>query len=197
MTLENRGAINTTLQYTFSVAKANGAYDAEQVGNDAGDAPTYEYTMSFDRTHDIAATFYTRLPFGINAGLTYFYMTGFPFTPDKLNAGGSKVLSDSANPFSERAQDYQKIDLSFSKFLKFKATKIALGLNIYNLFDMENVNQVHALTGDPESPGEFYFDDGQLDLPINGGTHSSGYYDRPWYFSSPREINFFIRFDFN
>ena len=33
-TFENKGAINTTLQYTYSEAKANGAYDAEAVGEE-------------------------------------------------------------------------------------------------------------------------------------------------------------------
>jgi len=196
-TFENKGAINTTLQYTYSEAKANGAYDAEAVGQDTDLAPTYEYTMSFDRTHDIAASFYTRLPFGINAGLTYFYMTGFPFTPYKLPQGATDPSPDLANPYSERAQDYQKIDLSFSKFLKFKKTKVALGLNVYNLFDHKNVIQVYPLTGSPDNPGSHYFSGGELDTPSNQGEHSSGYYDRPWYYSTPREINFFVRFDFN
>ena len=99
-TFENKGAINTTLQYTYSKAKANGAYDAEAVGEDPSLAPTYEYTMSFDRTHDVAATFYTQLPFGINAGLTYFYMTGFPYTPDRLELGAVDP-TPSNNPFSD------------------------------------------------------------------------------------------------
>jgi len=197
LTLENRGMINTTLQYTYSVAKANSEYDAAQVGSGASDAPAYEYTMSFDRTHDFTSTFYTKLPFGINVGLTYLYMSGFPYTPSILNAGGDQVNLDVANPYSERAKDYQRVDLSFSKFLKYKATKVTLGLNVYNLFNSSNVSRVHGLTGDPVNPGDFYFSQGQLELPSNGGEHSSGFYDRPWYFSSPTEINFVVRLDFN
>ena len=34
-------------------------------------------------------------------------------------------------------------------------------------------------------------------LPREGGEYSRSYCDRPWYYSSPRETNFFIRFDFN
>ena len=37
----------------------------------------------------------------------------------------------------------------------------------------------------------------EVKLPVDGGTLSSAFYDRPWYFSSPREMNFFIRLDFN
>ena len=36
-----------------------------------------------------------------------------------------------------------------------------------------------------------------LALKNNGGTLSGSYYDMPWRYSSPREINFFVRFDFN
>ena len=51
-------------------------------------------------------------------------------------------------------------------------------------------------TGRADDPGSYYYDT-ELALPVNGGEISSGYYDRPWMYSSPREINFFARFDFN
>ena len=87
--------------------------------------------------------------------------------------------------------------MSFSKFVKFKNTKLTLGLNVYNLLDERNINSVHPLTGDPTNPGTFYLNDETLNIPANGGDYASDYYDRPWFFSSPREINFFVRFDFN
>ena len=72
-----------------------------------------------------------------------------------------------------------------------------VSLNIYNLTDNRNILRVYPLTGDAENPGEYYLNEDLLNLPAMGGTYSSGYYDRPWNYTSPREINFFLRFDFN
>ena len=53
------------------------------------------------------------------------------------------------------------------------------------------------MTGKADNPGEYYLNEDIQNIPSQGGDYSSGYYDRPWYYSSPREINFFVRFDFN
>ena len=197
-TLENRGMlINSVIQYTYSVAKANGEYDEAAFGNAYVDAPSQEYLMPFDRTHDLTGTFYTKLPYDINAGLTYFYQSGFPFTPWIMNAGGDKPIEDLLNKYTERAQAYQRVDLSFSKFIKLKNTKMTLGVNVYNVFGHTNVNNIYPLTGEADNPGNYYLNDEVQNLPLYGGEYSSGYYDRPWYYSTPTEINFFVRFDFN
>ena len=166
-------------------------------GNAFVDAPSQEYIMPFDRTHDFTSTFYTKLPIDNNAGLTYLYQSGAPYTPEKLNAGEDKPILDLENLFSERSPATQRVDLSFSKFIEFKDIKFTLGLNIYNLTDNKNILRVYPLTGDAENPGEYYLNEDLLNLPALGGTYSSGYYDRPWNYTSPREINFFLRFDFN
>ena len=75
--------------------------------------------------------------------------------------------------------------------------KFTLGLNVFNLMNHQNILRVYPLTGDPENPGQYYLNDDLLNLPLLGGSYSSGYYDRPWNYSSPREINFFVKFDFN
>ena len=82
LSLENRGLlVNTTIQYTFSEAKANGEYDKAAFGNQVVDAPLQEFTMPFDRPHDLTIQLYSsKLPFGINASLVGFYQSGFPYT---------------------------------------------------------------------------------------------------------------------
>ena len=51
---------------------------------------------------------------------------------------------------------------------------------------------IHDLTGNAHYPGEYYSETiGQSD-----GV-SGAYYDRPWYYQSAAEINFFMRIDFN
>jgi len=100
------------------------------------------------------------------------------------------------NRNSNRTDAFKRVDLSFSKYLAFKNTKVTVGLNIYNLLNTVNVNDIYPLTGRADDPGSYYYDT-ELDLPFNGGEISNGYYDRPWMYSSPQEINFFARFDFN
>ena len=87
--------------------------------------------------------------------------------------------------------------MSLSKNIRMKNTKITFGINIYNVFDTRNVNDIYPLTGEPDDPGAYYRNSDIENVPRLGGEYSRSYYDRPWYYSSPRETNFFIRFDFN
>ncbi len=191
-TLENRGQlINTMIQYTYSKAKANGEYDAAAFGNVWVDAPSQEYTMPFDRTHDLTVTLYTFLPFGINASLTGFYQSGFPFTPEVMD--GDKPRTDLLNKYSEIAAAYKQINLSLSKDVRYKDYSVSLGMSVYNLLDTRNELYVYPLTGNSYYPGEYYYDDVGLG---SDETLSSAFYDRPWYYSNPREFNFFMRIDF-
>lgn len=192
-TLENRGMlINTMIQYTYSIAKANSEHDWATEGLEAIDAPSQEFRMPYDRPHDLTVTLYTRLPLGINASLTGFYLSGYPYTPMIFN--GDKPQWDVKNKYSKRAPDWSNVNLSLSKYLQFRNIKISLGLNVYNLFNMDNAIDIWPLTGKPDDPGEYYLK--EVALPINDGSISGSFYDMPWMFASPREINFFVRFDF-
>ena len=194
LTLQNRGMFFTSmLQYTYSIAMANGEYDQAAFGGQWVDAPSQQFLMPFDRTHDLTLSLYTVLPFGINTSLTGFYQSGFPYTPMIFN--GDKPESDVKNKNTKRSAPYQSMNMSFSKFLKFGDYKVSMGLNIFNLFDTRNAVNIYPLTGEPDDPGEYYLK--EVKLPMEGGSLSRTYYDQPWYFSSPREMNFFVRLDFN
>ena len=65
-----------------------------------------------------------------------------------------------------------------------------MGVNVFNLFDKPYIIDVYPLTGNAVRPGEYY----EKDI---GKAISGSYYDRPWMYSSNREINFFVRLDFN
>ena len=187
--LENRGLlVNTMLQYTYSVARANGAYDAAAFGGQFVDAPAQQYLMPFDRTHDLTLTLYTFLPFGITASMTNFYQSGFPYTP--LIFSGDKPVEDEINKNTRRSSDWYWANVAFSKNVEFNDLKVAFGLNIYNVFDNRNEVNIWPLTGTASDPGDYYTDE-------IGESVSSGYYDTPWYYQSPSEINFFMRIDFN
>ena len=192
-TLENRGLlINTMLQYTYSVAKANGAYDASAFGNQYVDAPSQQYLMPFDRTHDLILTMYTFLPFGITASMTNFFQSGFPYTP--MIFSGDKPQADELNKNSKRSEDWYWANLALSKSLSYSDFKVSLGLNISNVFNSKNEIDIYELTGSADDPGDYYTDD--VALPQDGGSISSAVFDRPWMYMSPTEVNFFMRFDF-
>jgi len=194
VTIQNRGMFFTTmLQYTYSIAQANGEYDKAAFGNQYVDAPSQQFLMPFDRPHDLTLSLYTALPFGVNASMTGFYQSGFPYTPMIFN--GDKPESDVRNKNTKRSDAWKSMNMSFSKYIKFSDYKLSLGINIYNVTDFRNAVNIHPLTGEPDDPGEYYLK--EVMLPKDGGAVSGSYYDQPWYLSSPREMNFFVRIDFN
>ena len=73
--------------------------------------------------------------------------------------------------------------------------RISVGLSVYNVLDIRNEVDVWPLTGKAGNPGAYYTD--RVGLPDSEHYLSSAYYDRPWRFSQPREINFNVRFDFD
>ena len=192
--LENRGLlVNSMLQYTYSVAKANSEHDWAAAGVEARDAPTQEFLMPYDRTHDLTLSMHTQLLFGIRAGLTGFYQSGYPYTP--LIFEGRDPKEDSKNKYSKRAPEFKQVNLSFSKNMLIARHRIMLGLNVFNILNIKNALDIWPLTGTPDDPGEYYTD--QIGIADADHDKSNSYYDMPWFYYPPREINFFIQLDFN
>ena len=75
-----------------------------------------------------------------------------------------------------------------------KDMKLSLGLNIFNLFAIPNVIDLFEETGDPDTRSEYYMK--EVKLPENNGTRSKSFYDSPWHYGSPRQINVFFRIDY-
>ena len=190
-TVENRGSLfNTTIQYTYSKAKASSEYDSEAFGAVEQDAAQQEFLMPYDRTHDLTLSLYTtKLPWGINAGLTGFYQSGQPYTP--IIFEGSDPKDDLLNKYSKRAPATVTMNLSLSKEFKIKKHGLLFGVNIFNLLDNPYPVDIHRITGNADYPGEYY------DRKVGITDEVSGsYWDRPWMYSSAREVNFFVRIDF-
>ena len=61
-------------------------------------------------------------------------------------------------------------------------------------FNIRNINNLWLETGDPDRRSEYYTK--KIKLPSEGGTKSNSYYDTPWHYSTPREINVFLRIDY-
>ena len=201
LTLEwRRKFFGSMLQYTFSTAKTNSEYPWASISGQFVDAPSQESIASYDRPHDITYYAYTFLPFGIQAGMTAFYQSGYPYTP--IIFKGKDPSEDARHPNSKRGPGYKNVNISFSKYFEFISHRSSLGLNVFNVLDIRNPVDVYAMTGKPDDPGTYYTDFVGLpgSDPSGSGKYankSSAYYDRPWRLSSPREINFFIRIDFD
>jgi len=188
-TVENRGSMfNTTVQYTYSTAKASSEYDAAAFGTVEVDAPKQETLMPYDRTHDLTLSLYsTKLPFGFNGGITAFFQSGQPYTGVRWS--GDKPEEDLLNKYGKRAPNLVTMDLSLSKEVQLRDHRLMLGMNVYNLFDKPYTIDIYPITGNADKPGEYY----EKNIARN---ISGSFYDRPWMYSSNREINFFIRIDF-
>ena len=81
-------------------------------------------------------------------------------------------------------------DISLSKSVDIGKHKMTFGTNIFNIFDAPYAIDVYQLSGKAGYPGDHY------DKSV-GKAVSGSYYDRPWMYSSNREINFFIRLQFD
>ena len=101
---------------------------------------------------------------------------------------------DSKNPYSERQPSYKNVNLLFTKAISYSGLKVNLGLNVFNVFNIKNDLDIYALTGVASDPGTYYTD--TVGLPDEKHDKPSSYFDRPWMYHSPRQINFYMRIDF-
>ena len=201
LTIEWRWLLfGSQLQYTYSIAKTNSEYAWASISGQYVDAPSHEFIAYYDRPHDFTYYFYTFLPFGIRAGLTAFYQSGYPYTP--IIFKGKDPAEDARHPNSKRGPSYKNMNVSFAKYFEAIGHKFSFGLNVFNILDIRNSIDIWPMTGKADEPGAYYSN--YVGLPgtdPNGvgvyADKSSAYYDRPWRQSQPREINFFVRFDFD
>ena len=113
LTIEWRWQLfGSQLQYTYSVAKTNSEYAWASISGQYVDAPSQEKIAYYDRPHDLTYYFYTFLPFGVQAGLTAFYQSGYPYTP--IIFKGKDPAEDARHPNSKRGPAYKNVNISLS-----------------------------------------------------------------------------------
>ena len=192
ITVELRGKyLSSTIQYTFSQAKASSSYDEAAFGSVVVDAPLQEFLMPYDRTHDLTLSLYSKkLPWGLNAGITGFLQSGYPYTALYTYAGGDKIAEDLKNKNIMRSPSSMHFNLSLSKDIKFGKSSLTFGVNVFNVLDEPYAIDIYELTGKVDDPGTYY-------TRNIGYDYSGTYFDRPWMKSNNREINFFIGVGFN
>jgi outer membrane receptor for Fe3+-dicitrate len=195
ITFEKRVSDNYfgTIEYTYSVAKANKQYSWQGYwdGDTEETTPKKEYVMPWDRTHVFTAHLGYIMPKGFGPklfGTAPFenmtwqvighFSSGYPYTPTYL---GQALETNSA-----RLPWMMQIDAVIRKdFRIFKDLKVVVLARIQNLLDKKNVLSVYSDTGSPTDPG-----------PRMDKTYTSSRYDRPHYFGPRRQINLGARIEF-
>ncbi|OIO64674.1 MAG: hypothetical protein AUJ47_03575 [Candidatus Marinimicrobia bacterium CG1_02_48_14] len=194
LTLEKRGgsAWSMVVQYTLSRATANraDAWQGYRNTDTPESMPKKEVLMNYDRTHNITTTagyFFDKknnpMILGIrplsnsNVNFTLIAMSGAPYTPYDIN------LSRYGATNSQRMPWYIEANLAYRKFINLMGVKWSAGVIVRNVFNFENVIDIYEETGSATDPGRLN------EQAINDGALSTTYFDRPYYFSDPRQID--------
>jgi outer membrane receptor protein involved in Fe transport len=147
------------LSYTLQFAKGTAA-DAYEWYSDHYyyqiDVPVIDYWLDFDERHTLHANWDVSLPTdfflipfqNFNSSIVFSYHSGHPYTPRDLR--GNKLGDEN----SARIPGYFNVDWSLSRSIKIGPANFVLKGMIYNLFNTEQIVEVHETTGDPTWHGD-------------------------------------------
>ncbi len=193
-TLEKRGgtAWSGELQYTLSRATANRADPWQGYRNtDTPESmPKKELLMSYDRTHDLTFTagydfdkqnnpiiFGVRPLSNSSIDLTLVAQSGAPYTPFDIN------LNQPGATNSQRMPWYFETNMAYRKNLDLFGVRWTAGVIVRNLFNRKNVIDIYPETGSASEPGQIN------EVRIAEGSLSETFFDRPYNYSNPRQID--------
>ncbi|MBE0433109.1 TonB-dependent receptor [candidate division WOR-3 bacterium] len=142
------------LSYTLQFAKGTAA-DAYEWYSDHYyyqiDVPVIDYYLDFDQRHTMHANWDLSLPSDFfliplqdfASSIVFSYNSGQPYTPRDLK--GNKLGDEN----SARTPGYLNVDWNMSRSFKLGPANLVLKGMIYNLFNSEQIIEVHETTGDP------------------------------------------------
>ncbi|MBE0433466.1 TonB-dependent receptor [candidate division WOR-3 bacterium] len=145
--------------YTLQFAKGTAA-DAVEWYNDHYyyniDVPVIDYWLDFDERHILNANIDVELPGdflliplqNFNNSFVFSYHSGTPFTPRDLR--GNRLGDEN----SARTPGYWNVDWSLSRQFRLGPANLALRGMVLNLFDTEQIIEVHETTGCPTDHGD-------------------------------------------
>ncbi len=198
LVLRYQGRISSLIiQYTNSRATANrrDPWEGYRETDTPRTMPKRELLMSYDRTHDISASYSYR--FGPGAGLQFstihplensrfdlmfLAMSGFPYTPIIGNVPGETN--------SERGPWNITANFRYQKSVKVMGARLIFGVMVQNLFDWKNALDIYPETGKADDPGT------RLNELIKKGILSKTYFDRPYYYGRRRQVDFSLEINF-
>jgi hypothetical protein len=186
-------------QYTLSRATANraDAWEGYRSSDTPETMPKKEVLMDYDRSHNLTITGgyqfskknspKIRGMYPLNNTTTYLTLvatSGAPYTPFDINLNRPGATN------SERMPWYIETNLAVRKNFRVGPTKLTAGLIIRNLFNRENVIDIYEETGSADDPGR------QNTEAIEAGIYSTTLWDRPYYYSDPRQIDLTLEASF-
>ncbi len=182
-----------TFNYDFSFAygKASGALD--EFNNSSNVPVNYdEHPLGWDQTHQINFNTAVMYPKGDHPELFGFRMpdywlmsvqwqfgSGRPYTPSEYTTGidPNLILEN-----SERYPWWERTNMRFEKYFDFAGIKWITGLQVYNLWDKQNVNSLYTETGSPDIAIHPFNPD------YNPGLDRTDYDSNPRNYGSGRQI---------
>jgi len=191
--------VNFSVDYTFSTVEGTNSDPAaefikqQQLAGGQPDTTGSTLTkliqpLDWDRSHIVNSSFfYSGNSWGLNA--VSRFLTGTPYTPDSNIPGviTGPVASNRDLRNSRRLPARFTLDINaFKDFRLSSNATLQVFLNVFNLFDIQNVNSVFTDSGEPDRP---------LEVAI-GDNANPAFFDDPGRFDEPRRIQFGVELSF-
>jgi Outer membrane receptor for ferrienterochelin and colicins len=170
-----------SVDYTYQVAKGN-ASDPNDAFNKAQSNPPIEVNkqlvpLNWDRRHALNFTVTYGTPNDFIISSVGQLGSGLPYTPSLQN-------QRTGLENSENKPAYFNVDLYITKYLKILENDLSVFVKIYNLFDIENEQNVFGDTG----RAGYTLDLTRAQEAPRGANTLKEYFTRPDFYSAPRQI---------
>lgn len=174
------GGFGASLDYTYQVAEGNTSDPDKVFENNRQDPPVESekkvLPLDWDQTHTINANVNFGDPGNWSIGLIGTLGSGLPYTSQPF-------LEERGVTNGERKPMKVDVDLKAYKAFELSGMKASLTLTIYNLFDIQNENDVFRDTG----RATYTLETNQA-YTVHGINTLDDYFYHPEYFDAPRQV---------
>jgi hypothetical protein len=183
------GGFGGTIDYTYQVAEGD-ASDPNDDYTKAQESPPVQINsqlvpLAWDRRHSLNFTLTAGTPQDFIISAVGQLDSGLPYTPSFMNERTG--LENSAN-----MSTFFNVDLYITKYFKLSGINFSVFAKIYNLFDTANQLNVYTDTG---SAG-YTLAETQPQAPPRGINTIQEYFNRPDFYSAPRQVLVGVAMDF-
>ncbi len=177
----NIGNLSGEIDYTYQIAEGTNSYPRDLFSDlrHGVEPPKKLVPLAWDERHKISGTLTYAVPNNFDVTITATYGSGLPYTP--TDREGNRIGDEN----SARRPPRFGMNLYANKYFTIaKTVRAAVYVKVYNVLDHLNENIVYTDTGRAT----------YTNRTIEGA--EPGYYLRPHYFSSPRQIRFGVSVSF-
>ena len=177
----NLGMFSGEIDYTYQIAEGSNSRPRDLFADlrHGYQPPKYMVPLDWDERHKINFVLTMSQPNDWSISLTGTYGSGLPYTPTDTTG---QALMGGEN--SGRKPPTYNLDLSASKYMRYRNLRYTLSVKVYNLLDTMNELLVYTDTGRATYTHQ------------TRATADPGYYIRPYYFSPPRLVKIGISMNF-